>query len=842
MAGYYILDVAKLSKQRKGNDKQPFPHQRDAFAKLSDTLPTPIKGYKGTLLVLPTGGGKTYTAVNWVCRNILTKHIKILWLAQSSYLIDQAANTFISEIHNAVGRDMINLRVVSSSTSHSNTGSISLTDDILICTTQTAISSYSSTQLDGAGNVAVTPFRRFVENCKDTQLFVIVDEAHHTPAYGCRNLLLSMRDVIFNLYVLGLTATPMHMDKRISGWLKNIYDRWICYEADKNLLQANKVLSVPKYIEKDTGMEFEVDDTLFDRLVKKHKDLPENIIENLARNQSRNDFIISDYFNNRSSYGKTLIFADRWFQCEYLTEKLKAQGIKAGAVYSIISEQDSVYYSGSGRRNNAENETVMRDFRDGKLDVVVNVKMLTEGVDVPDVKTVMITRQTTSSILLTQMIGRALRGEKAGGGKEKSYANIVFFTDSWRRVLPWADATGGLDNEPPIAQRRNPLELVSIQLIRLATADIEYKGFEDASFLTFIPTGFYGCDYTVAVSEDTDEELITFAENVIVYEFSKNKYDALLDHLIQCDLTDYAAEKLTDDDLIEKAEELLVLFFDADEDGFDGLLTENIIKLIRHIAQNGNKPEFIDFKDRDLYDLDRLADELLNTPPLEADTMLNKIYHDSKLHWAFFYKGFDNFMDAYYKAQKRILAIRRGKPAPVVISSLDNDDDILTDAMKEQVFTRDNFTCQCCGKRQRKGVSLNADHIKPISMGGRNAVSNLQTLCKYCNSKKGVNEIDYRVNITPMRQPKDNLKLHPSTGSDYCENAISRIVNDFYHCKAMCKLNYHQRKNGQYYYKWEVVLYKGNDPLWLTKYANELLNYINSTPGWEHVQSVIIKN
>ncbi len=51
-----------------------------------------------------------------------------------------------------------------------------------------------------------------------------------------------------------------------------------------------------------------------------------------------------------------------------------------------------------------ENERTISDFRSGKLDVLVNVKMLTEGVDVPDVRTVMITRQTTSSILLTQRI------------------------------------------------------------------------------------------------------------------------------------------------------------------------------------------------------------------------------------------------------------------------------------------------------------------------------------------------------------------------------------------------------------------------------------------------------
>ncbi|MCL2086476.1 MAG: DEAD/DEAH box helicase family protein [Oscillospiraceae bacterium] len=340
MAGYYTLDIKELTDQRINNqNKQPFPHQQEAFNCLSKALPVPIQGYKGSLLVLPTGGGKTFTSVNWICRNIISKGIKVLWMAQSSYLLDQATEAFIGELHNAYGRDTVNLRVVSSSTNHANSGSILPTDDVLICTTQTAIIAYNSEQLDGRGEIAYTPFRNFVEHCKESELFVVIDEAHHTPAYGCRTLLLSMRDSLKNLYVLGLTATPMHMDKRISGWLKKIYDQWICYEAKKENLQTQKVLAVPKYIEKDTGIEFDVDDSLFDRLVNKHKDLPENLIQILADNHKRNDLIISDYIENRDEYGKTLIFADRWVQCEYLVEKLKAQGVRANAVYSVVSAQ-----------------------------------------------------------------------------------------------------------------------------------------------------------------------------------------------------------------------------------------------------------------------------------------------------------------------------------------------------------------------------------------------------------------------------------------------------------------------------------------------------------------------
>lgn len=49
------------------------------------------------------------------------------------------------------------------------------------------------------------------------------------------------------------------------------------------------------------------------------------------------------------------------------------------------------------------------------------------------------------------------------------------------------------------------------------------------------------------------------------------------------------------------------------------------------------------------------------------------------------------------------------------------------------VWERDNFTCQICGKRKH----LSIDHIYPESKGGTLELSNLQTLCRKCNSKKG---------------------------------------------------------------------------------------------------------
>jgi 5-methylcytosine-specific restriction endonuclease McrA len=59
--------------------------------------------------------------------------------------------------------------------------------------------------------------------------------------------------------------------------------------------------------------------------------------------------------------------------------------------------------------------------------------------------------------------------------------------------------------------------------------------------------------------------------------------------------------------------------------------------------------------------------------------------------------------------------------------------------IRHEIFLRDCFTCQQCGASPRKNqsVAIEVDHIMPVSKGGTNDKSNLQTLCDVCNSGKG---------------------------------------------------------------------------------------------------------
>ncbi|BAY31188.1 type III restriction enzyme res subunit [Nostoc carneum NIES-2107] len=118
----------------------PFEHQKDAFEALSKTFKFDGQKPGSGILALPTGAGKTFTAIQWLSNHVIPKNIKILWLAPSFYLLEQAFDTFYKSARDIYEpKKTLNIRCVSSHPSHANPSSIQLTDDIVIMTIQTAI-------------------------------------------------------------------------------------------------------------------------------------------------------------------------------------------------------------------------------------------------------------------------------------------------------------------------------------------------------------------------------------------------------------------------------------------------------------------------------------------------------------------------------------------------------------------------------------------------------------------------------------------------------------------------------------------------------------------------------
>ena len=213
----YVLADARRDK----SEKAPAPHRR----RHSTNLTSGIRWLQPTVAedtVLPTGGGKTFTAGHFICRNPLSDGFKVLWLAHTHHLLEQAFFSFADLVGLiAEPKSRLNVRVVSGTIGHFPVHSIKASDDVVITSLQTATNAVNNRhkQLDAFLNAA------------EGNLFVVFDEAHHSPAPSYRNLLASVRDRCPRMYLMGLTATPTHSEAKKRGWLEKLFPQGLIYQV-----------------------------------------------------------------------------------------------------------------------------------------------------------------------------------------------------------------------------------------------------------------------------------------------------------------------------------------------------------------------------------------------------------------------------------------------------------------------------------------------------------------------------------------------------------------------------------------------------------------------------------
>ena len=526
-------------------------------------------------------------------------------------------------------------------------------------------------------------------------------------------------------------------------------------------------------------------------------------------------------------------------------QKAQERGItlRVDAVYSHVDARANTVAE-RNQRNSAENTRILHQFKANELDVLLNVKMLAEGTDVPDVRTVFVTRQTTSSILLTQMIGRALRGKAAGGGPKKDIANIVFFVDNWKQVINFATPeTGGLEEGEPRTRGVDPLEYISIHLVEELSRQLNRgMAFSSHPYLDGLPVGWYETEVLASNGEETE----TYREFVIVSQERQPRFERFLQHLLQ-DTTLAATwedDNLSDDLAQQQAALWIAEYFDlAAPDS--SLLDADLIKLARHVAQARRAPQFYSFEDRDKHDLTKIADEFLQFNEFTVQDKLYDMYHASNYQWQGFYKSYDRFKTAFDAERNRIFHVRKFGSEPTVqpvaptMQALEQRE--LTEEEKEQVYRRDAYTCQCCGKQKQPGrrVKFEVDHITPFRFGGETSLNNSQTLCSLCHKDKSVNAINFRVLKSPLTTPKPALELKRPSSSEYIDEELRRIVNMFYYCKAVAHIYGDDRPRSKYRYNWEIELFEGNNPAWLTSHKTKLLEFIRQQ--YPQVQDIVIR-
>lgn len=818
LATYNLKEVRALP-----SSKTPAGHQDRAL--------TALQGWqqhaaapKGGILVLPTGGGKTFTATRYLSTGPLTQGHKVVWLAHTHHLLDQAFAGFgrgpdgrYEVGHVGGSRERVTVRTVSGTLGHGRVAEIKRTDDVVIITLQTLARALGAQVHSG--------LKTFLAAAAQTGLTVVFDECHHAPAPSFRRLIGALRTAVPELELLGLTATPTYTDERRQGQLQKLFPQGLLYQVSPQELMATGILARPRVEEPATSVQPEFPEEDYQQWLGSYRDIPEQVVEHLARNRGRNALIADTYVQNRQRYGQTLIFADRWYQCTALVELLRERGVRAGAVFT---HRDADLGSPEARngRSADENEGVLAQFRRGELDVLVNIRMLTEGTDVPGVQTVFLTRQTTSRILLTQMIGRALRGPRFGGTAE---AYIVAFIDEWKQHVNWARwddlIAGSTEEDIESVSTRLPTETISIELVEQLARELDPGSAEVGPFLSLLPLGWYVVSYDAAVrtsaaapssplpgSELAADDIETVRQLIAVYDRDEASYQILFQTL-----DDEALGGFDDVQLPMEAAAQVTAWTTAHFAPGERLtrLDQDVLAVVRHRAQNGAWPHFAPFDARDQHDIDALAQDFAFTQQLARipeDRALREEYLRSDRLWTTLYRSYDQFKRQYDQSVNRLINVDMAVSGPdltVIPETFDVPE--VPQALKRAVKKRDR-KCLCCGSTK----TLQVDHVQPLYVGGTHTLDNLQTLCRPCNLLKGTRTIDFRKQTTPLSSAAAVMAKAGWTftaQAEQLEFQLRRMINFSFECQAVAIMGTQLGpKKGRL---WTVKLYPGNESEWI---------------------------
>jgi superfamily II DNA or RNA helicase len=420
---------------------EPYPHTRDAWDEL-DRLDRagPLRG----LVVLPTGAGKTDVAVGWLLRRLAAEpELRVLWLAHQVSLLDQAAIRFAAAAQELPEGFRRTLRIFASDREPMSLFNARKTD-VACATIQTV-----SRKL-GQRSKRRTEVMNFLKN----PTVVVIDEAHHAASRSYQTLLNHFLHDETIHDVIGLTATPWARGETRQEKIDTAFPRRVITRSREELI-ASGILADYKVIPVRTHVS--VDVTEDERqAAERLGDLPMSVLRKLETDE-RNAKVVATYASARERWGRTLLFTTTIANAEALGAALK----DAHANVEVLHSQSATTIA-----------KLKPWFADNDDAVIVSVGMLLEGVDLPKARTALIARATTSPNVLSQMVGRVLRGTAAGG---EATANVVYMLDDWDDFTgtlmptgPWGGT--GAEELPPSAEARFPADVAAAIAEALDTA------------------------------------------------------------------------------------------------------------------------------------------------------------------------------------------------------------------------------------------------------------------------------------------------------------------------------------------------------------------------------------
>lgn len=369
-------------------DLRPYPFQEEILDVLA--AEREVRGKKRHLVVAATGTGKTMVAAfdyrRWSAGR--SPRPSLLFVAHREEILRQAMATFRAVLRDQNFGDLL------------VGGERPGQSEQLFC----SIQSYNSNELWRL------PADRYT--------YVVVDEFHHAAAPGYRRML----DHLSPQVLLGLTATPERSD----------------------------ALDVLSYFGGETSSEIRLPDAINRRLLCPFQYFGVADSEDLSGlTWQRGGYSVADldrvYTGNDVRASLVLEKAR-----EYLLDPLRARGLgfcvsvaHANFMARFFSDHGVPSLALSGESEGTERREARGRLRRRDVNFIFTVDLYNEGVDIPEVDTVLFLRPTESLTVYLQQFGRGLRLHD-----EKECLTVLDFIGEQRREFRFAPRLRALSTEP----------------------------------------------------------------------------------------------------------------------------------------------------------------------------------------------------------------------------------------------------------------------------------------------------------------------------------------------------------------------------------------------------------
>ena len=228
--------------------------------------------------------------------------------------------------------------------------------------------------------------------------FIIIDEAHHSTADSYQRIRKSWP----NARLLGVTATPYRLSHQP---FTDSYDCLILSNPVFEFIEQGYLCNYEYYsIKPDSQMQYNIDHlktNVFDG------DYDERDMERLL-NQDRIRANILKTYERFAKGKKGIVYTINRLHNQMLAELFEKHGYKVAYIDSETPKE--------------ERSDVVSKFREGKIDIIFNVNIFSEGFDCPDLEFIQLVRPTKSLSMYLQQVGRGFRISE---GKDK-----VIFLDN----------------------------------------------------------------------------------------------------------------------------------------------------------------------------------------------------------------------------------------------------------------------------------------------------------------------------------------------------------------------------------------------------------------------------